>query len=422
MVGAHRRLGGRPRRRGPQALPGADDQRAGRHLAQGRRRALGRPRAHDALRRPRLVGARHARGHGARGVVGGVGRGRRQAAGAADPGGRDRARRGARRQARRRRAALRPGAGARRRGAARAAGAQRLGRGRGVPAGDAVGSVGRRRLRAAARHVGRRPLAAAGPVGRPPPRRLPGHPRRRDRRAGRARAGGSARGGGRGRRGDPPLARHRGRAADRDRRPARRRAAAVPVGRRALRARRAARLPLRRAGPRQDRPGARRDGGRRRLPGDRHLPRVAEAQLAARDAQVAAASLGGDRRGRRRGPQDGRDHHHQLRGRRQALRDARAAARQGGHRRRVALLQEPARQAHAGRAAAVGIGRQGRAARRADRHAGAQPRRGADLPAADHRAAGRVRLRRALLAPVPGRADRGAAALAPAALAASSGG
>ena len=67
--------------------------------------------------------------------------------------------------------ALRPGAGARRRGAARAAGAQRHGRGRGVPAGDAVGPVGRRRLRAAARHLRRRPLAAAGPVGRPPPRR-----------------------------------------------------------------------------------------------------------------------------------------------------------------------------------------------------------------------------------------------------------
>ena len=200
--------------------------------------------------------------------------------------------------------ALRARAGARRRGAARAAGAQRLGRGRGVPAGDAVGPDDRRRLRAAARHVGRRPLAAAGPVGRPPPRRLPGHPRRRRRRAGRARAGGPARGGGRGRGGDPPLPRHRGRAADRDRRPARRRAAAVPVGRRALRARRAPRLPLRRAGPGQDRPGAGRDGGRRRLPGDRHLPRVAEAQLAARDAQVAAAPLGRDRRGRRRGPQD----------------------------------------------------------------------------------------------------------------------
>ena len=44
-----------------------------------------------------------------------------------------------------------------------------------------------------------------------------------------------------------------------------RRAAAVPARRRRLRAARAAHVPRRRAGPRQDRPGARRAGGRRRL-------------------------------------------------------------------------------------------------------------------------------------------------------------
>ena len=50
----------------------------------------------------------------------------------------------------------------------------------------------------------------------------------------------------------------------------------------------------------------------------------------------------------------------------------------------------------------------------ADRHAGAQPRRRADRAAARDRPAGGLRLGRALLAPVPGAADRGAPALAPA--------
>ena len=50
----------------------------------------------------------------------------------------------------------------------------------------------------------------------------------------------------------------------------------------------------------------------------------------------------------------------------------------------------------------------------ADRHAGAQPRRGAHQPAARHRAPGGLRLGRALRPPVPRPALRGAPALAPA--------
>ncbi len=101
--------------------------------------------------------------------------------------------------------------------------------------------------------------------------------------------------------GDPPLARDDRRADRRDRRAPRRDAAALPVGRRPLRARRPPHVPGRRAGPRQDGRGARDARGRRRLPGGRHLPRVAEAQLGARDEALAAAP----RRRRGRGPQRG---------------------------------------------------------------------------------------------------------------------
>ena len=52
----------------------------------------------------------------------------------------------------------------------------------------------------------------------------------------------------------------------------------------------------RRAGPGQDRRGARPAGGGRRLPGGRHLPRVAEAQLAARGRALAAAPHAARRR------------------------------------------------------------------------------------------------------------------------------
>ena len=69
----------------------------------------------------------------------------------------------------------------------------------------------------------------------------------------------------RGDRGRPPLARPR-RPGARDRVGARRRAAPVPARRRRVRAARAAHVPRRRAGPRQDRPGARGARGGRRLP------------------------------------------------------------------------------------------------------------------------------------------------------------
>ena len=115
-----------------------------------------------------------------------------------------------------------------------------------------------------------------------------------------------------------------------------------------------------------------------------------------------------------RRPADGRDHDPQLRGGRRPPRDARPHAPARARRRRVAPVQEPAGQAHPGGAAA---GRDRRARRPApgpDRHAGAQPRRGAHQPAARHRAPGGLRLGRALRPPVPRPALRGAPALAPA--------
>ena len=74
--------------------------------------------------------------------------------------------------------------------------------------------------------------------------------------------------------------------------------------------------------------------------------------------------------------------------------------------RRVPLRQEPARQAHAGGAAAGRGAARGRAAARAHRHAGHEPPRRADRAAARARAARRVRLRRPLLAPLPGQRAR----------------
>ncbi len=51
----------------------------------------------------------------------------------------------------------------------------------------------------------------------------------------------------------------------------------------------AAHIPRRRAGARQDRPGARGARGRRRVPGGRRVPRVAEADVGARGGEVAPA-------------------------------------------------------------------------------------------------------------------------------------
>ena len=66
-----------------------------------------------------------------------------------------------------------------------------------------------------------------------------------------------------------------------------------------LRAARPAHVPGRRAGPRQDGPGARRARGGRRLSRRRGLPRQPQAQLAARGRALAAAPLGRRRLGHR---------------------------------------------------------------------------------------------------------------------------
>ena len=116
-------------------------------------------------------------------------------------------------------------------------------------------------------------------------------------------------------------------------------------------------------------------------------PASLQAQLAARDRALAAAPQRRPRRGPGRGRADGRRHDPQLRDRRRAPRGARTAQAARARRRRVALLQEPAGQAHAGGATARGVRRRRRAAARAERDAGAQPRRGARLAAARHRAA-----------------------------------
>ncbi len=127
----------------------------------------------------------------------------------------------------------------------------------------------------------------------------------------------------------------------------RRRAAAVPARRRRLRAAVAAAVHRRRAGPGQDRRGARGARGGRRLPGGRHLPGVAEAQLAARDRALAAAPLAARRRRHRQVVPEGRHHGPQLRDRPRAPRAARGRPAQGADPRRVPLRQEPAGQAHA---------------------------------------------------------------------------
>ena len=104
-------------------------------------------------------------------------------------------------------------------------------------------------------------------------RRGRGQRRRRARAAaGRARRGDRAR---------PPLARARRRALATEGALGGR-AAPVPARRRRLRAASAAHVPRRRAGPRQDRPGAGRARGGRRVPGGRRLPGEPQAQLAAR--------------------------------------------------------------------------------------------------------------------------------------------
>ncbi len=148
----------------------------------------------------------------------------------------------------------------------------------------AVGSGDRDRRSSALPGAAGEPRGAARPVARRAARRV--HRAARRRRSTARRVERARRAARRAARRRPPRSarsRARPRRADRRRgRRARRRARAVSVGRRALRARGAARLPRRRAGARQDRRGARGARGRRRLPGDRRLPGVDEARLAAR--------------------------------------------------------------------------------------------------------------------------------------------
>ena len=134
----------------------------------------------------------------------------------------------------------------------------------------------------------------------------------------------------------------------RDRRRARRRARAVSVGRGPLCARRPRHVPGRRAGPGQDGRGPDGARGRRRLPRRRRLPGIDEARLGARDPALAAPPVG--RRGARarHRPGSGGDHDRQLRGGRRPVRGAHARPAARARRRRVALLQEPAGQAHPG--------------------------------------------------------------------------
>ena len=183
--------------------------------------------------------------------------------------------------------------------------------------------------------------------------------------------------------------------------------AAVPVGGRALRARGAARVPGRRAGARQDGRGARRAGGRRRLPGGRRLPRVAEAQLGARGGALAAAPRASPSSRAaspsRRAGEITILNYEIVAAHREALARRRPRALVVDESHYVRTRRPSARRPCAGWRAAVapdGL-RLG-----ADRHARAQPRRGARRPAAGARPARRLRLRRALRA----REFRGAAA------------
>ena len=221
VVGARRRLGRGPRRRGARSLPGADHQRPGRRLAGGHRAPLGRPRDDHAPRRPRLVGPAHARRARCprRCCEGAVEREDGALLAPLTPRGRRGAGRSARRRAHgRRRAPLPRLARARRGSAARAPGRERDRR-RDLPAPRrALGPRRRRRLRRAARRRRPRPLAAHRPVGRRGARRLPGPARRRRRRLGQGDARRAARRVRRGADRDPRLARDERRADRRDRR------------------------------------------------------------------------------------------------------------------------------------------------------------------------------------------------------------
>ena len=287
MVGAGRGLDRDEGRGAAHAIPRPDRQPRGARLAVGRQPAMDRTRAHDALRRPRLVGARDARRPDPGGTAPWLRAARRQGAGAADARRRPGAARAAIGEAGHGRRAL-PVDGAGGRGAAaRPPGLVSLSRRREAPARGRLGSRCRRRVHAAPRRRGHA-RGAAGPVAGRRARWLhrhlrgPGHRARRD---GPRTAAGRAPGGGR--RGTP-VARRSRRADPRGGRGARRVARAVPMGGGALRARCPADVPRRRAGARQDRRGAGDARSRRGVPGDRRVPGVDEARLAARGDQMAA--------------------------------------------------------------------------------------------------------------------------------------
>ena len=186
----------------------------------------------------------------------------------------------------------------------------------------------------------------------------------------------------------------------------RRRAEAVPARGRQLPARAPACVPRRRAGPRQDDRGARGGRGGGRLPGGGRVSGEPQAQLAARARALAAAARSARRRCPATAARAGR------RGRggwhdaditvvnydivAARLERALRAGTAGARARRVPLLQERRRQAHAGGAAAVGGGPARGPRAGAERYAGDEPPGGADLPAAHHRAPGGLRLGRAL--------------------------
>ena len=171
--------------------------------------AVGRPCVDDALRRPRLVGARDAR----RDAAGGAARPasssatgcclrRLTAAGAAA------LRAGGQRAPRCRREPLRRGAAERLRAAARAAYRGANVRRRAAAARRAVGSRDRRGVRQAAGRRGSRTHAAGRPLGRRSAGRVHREARRRGRRAGDVHARAAARRARRGAGVDPRVARH----------------------------------------------------------------------------------------------------------------------------------------------------------------------------------------------------------------------
>ena len=192
----------------------------------------------------------------------------------------------------------------------------------------------------------------------------------------------------------PAAARPLARGRCRSRRPeSRRGAAAVPTGRRGLRARAPAGLPRRRAGSRQDDRGLGDPGGRRRVSRHRRHAGLAQAQLAAGDQDLAPGAPRREHLGSLAGqPRRCRDRRLQLRDRRRPARGPRRAPGSGPDPRRVPLRQEPVGGEDARRARARRPARTRRAPPPAHRHPGGQSAGGARQPASRARSPFRVRL------------------------------